>query len=117
MMRAAADRRHAGGSVLADRKGAPHLLPTPHPQGARTRSRTMSTARRAFPGASWIVAALALLCAGPAAAQQAELLVRGGTVVNATGQQRADVRIRNGVIAEIGPNLTAAQGVRVIDAT
>jgi dihydropyrimidinase len=75
------------------------------------RTRTLS------PGAAWIVGALALVWAGPTAAQQGEILIRGGTVVNATGQARADVRIRNGVIAEIGPGLTAAQGVRVIDAT
>lgn len=65
-----------------------------------------------------IVAILALLLAGVAAAQQpTEIVVRNGTIVNATGRIQADLRIRNGTIAEIGTNLTAGPGVRVIDAT
>jgi dihydropyrimidinase len=75
------------------------------------------TARRAFPAAAWMVGALALLLTADLAAQQAEVLVRGGTVVNETGRMQADVRIRNGVIAEVGPNLAPGSGARVIDAT
>lgn len=48
----------------------------------------------------------------------ADLLVRGGTVVDGTGAPaaRADVRITGGVITEVGPDLVA-RGERVIDAT
>jgi imidazolonepropionase-like amidohydrolase len=54
--------------------------------------------------------------AGPAIAQ--DLLIRGGTVLTITNGDLpdTDVLIRNGKIAEIGPNLTAPEGVRVIDA-
>lgn len=45
-----------------------------------------------------------------------ELIIRNGLIVNATGRTEADVRIRNGTIAEIGPRLTAPAGARVIDA-
>ncbi|MDH4365831.1 MAG: amidohydrolase family protein [Acidimicrobiia bacterium] len=47
-----------------------------------------------------------------------ELLVRGGTVVDGTGApaRRADVRVRNGVIAEVGPNL-APDGEPELDAS
>ncbi|MCF2533285.1 N-acyl-D-amino-acid deacylase family protein [Yinghuangia soli] len=47
-----------------------------------------------------------------------DLLVRGGTVVDGTGApgRVADVRIRGGVIAEIGPDLTP-QGEPEIDAS
>ena len=36
-----------------------------------------------------------------------DLLVRGGTVVDGTGvaARKADVRVRDGVIAEVGPGL------------
>lgn len=46
------------------------------------------------------------------------LLLKGGTVVDGTGAAPypADVRIAAGRIAEIGTNLAAAQGERVIDA-
>lgn len=73
---------------------------------------------------SFLLAALALLASGRAAAQQparaaapAELLVKNGTIVNAFGRMTGDVRVRNGVIAEIGQNLTPGAGARVIDAT
>ena len=35
-----------------------------------------------------------------------EVLLRGGTVVDAEGSRRADVLVRSGVIAEVGENLT-----------
>ena len=64
----------------------------------------------------WIVIVLAALAAYAAAQQPAELVIRNGLVVTAVGRTDADVRIRNGTIAEIGRNLTAAAGARVIDA-
>ncbi|HLF41599.1 MAG TPA: dihydroorotase, partial [Acidimicrobiia bacterium] len=42
-----------------------------------------------------------------------ELVLKGGTVVDATGERVADVLIRDGVVAEVGPGLDAA---RVVDA-
>ncbi len=46
------------------------------------------------------------------------ILIRGGTVVDGTGggAYRADVRVRNGLIAEIGVGLEAGARERVIDA-
>ena len=46
-----------------------------------------------------------------------ETLIRGGWVVNGTGSQRcrADIAIRNGRIAAIGPDL-GGQAERIIDA-
>ncbi|MEO8469834.1 MAG: dihydropyrimidinase [Chloroflexota bacterium] len=48
-----------------------------------------------------------------------DLLVRGGTVVTATGSRRADVAIENGRIAEIAPDLggLATSAREVVDAT
>ncbi|MGA2894170.1 MAG: amidohydrolase family protein, partial [Xanthobacteraceae bacterium] len=43
-------------------------------------------------------------------------LIRGGTVVNHDHSHRADVLIRDGVIAAIGDNLEAPAGAEVIDA-
>lgn len=48
--------------------------------------------------------------------QPGELLIRGGRVVNADGAAPADVRISGEVIAEVGPELRAGAGARVIDA-
>jgi dihydropyrimidinase len=61
--------------------------------------------------------ALALLTPPVGAQQPAELLIRNGTIANATGQTQGDVRIVNGTITEIGPNLRPGTGARVIDAT
>ncbi len=46
------------------------------------------------------------------------LLIRGGEVVDGTGapRRRADVRVRDGRIAEIGPDLTPDGGEQIIDA-
>jgi dihydropyrimidinase len=61
---------------------------------------------------------LALVLVVTVSAQQpAELLIRNGTIVNATGRTEGDVRIRNGTIAEIGRGLKPGAGAREIDAT
>lgn len=46
------------------------------------------------------------------------LVIRGGTVVDAGGSRRADVRISpsDGTILEVGPDLEAATGATVLDA-
>ena len=68
-------------------------------------------------GAILAVGVVATLFVAPFAAQQPpELIIRNGLVVTSNGRTQADVRIRNGVIAEIGPNLQAAAGARQIDA-
>jgi dihydropyrimidinase len=46
-----------------------------------------------------------------------ELLIRNAVIVTGSGRVQGDLRIRGGVIAEIGPNLAPAAGARVIDAT
>jgi dihydroorotase-like cyclic amidohydrolase len=48
-----------------------------------------------------------------------DLVIRGGTVVAATGSRRADVAVRGGTIEAIEPDLhgPAASADRVIDAT
>ena len=53
----------------------------------------------------------------PLSAQQAtELIVRGGTLVTATGRSEGDVRIRDGVITEIGSGLAGSAVAREISA-
>ena len=51
--------------------------------------------------------------------QNRPLLIRGGTVLDGTGADRfaADVRIRDGRIAEIGPGLEAAGDEEIFDAS
>jgi dihydroorotase len=44
------------------------------------------------------------------------ILIKGGEVVDQSGRRRADVRIADGRIADVGPALAAADGDRVIDA-
>jgi dihydroorotase len=46
----------------------------------------------------------------------AELLVRGGTVVDRGGSRRADVLVRHGEVAEVGDGLGAGAGAEVLDA-
>ena len=43
------------------------------------------------------------------------LLVRGGTVVDVTGSRRADVLVRDGVIAEVADGVDAPAGATVLD--
>ena len=49
-------------------------------------------------------------------AQQPELLIRNGLIVNPEGRIFGDIRVRGEQIAEIGANLTPGAGARVIDA-
>src|SRR5260370_18340762 len=44
------------------------------------------------------------------------VLVKGGTVIDAEGSGRADVGVRDGVVAEVGDKLTAPAGATVLDA-
>lgn len=48
-----------------------------------------------------------------------DILIQGGTVVDGTGApaRQADLRVRNGLIAEIGAGLAPSGGERVVDAT
>ncbi|MFP5487765.1 MAG: dihydroorotase [Acidimicrobiia bacterium] len=43
-------------------------------------------------------------------------LITGGTVIDPTGERRADVRIVDGSIAEVGQGLTPGDGEQVVDA-
>ena len=63
-----------------------------------------------------VVTALFGLVASATAQQPAELVIQNGLVVTAVGRTETDLRIQNGVIAEMGRNLTAGAGARVIDA-
>ena len=44
------------------------------------------------------------------------IIIRGGTVVNAGGESRADVLIADGKIVDVGLDLDAPAGAREIDA-
>jgi dihydropyrimidinase len=76
----------------------------------------MQTVTRSARACGRAIALAAALAAGAAAQQPPELIVRNGVIVTAVGRSEGDLRIRNGTIAEIGRNLTAAAGARVIDA-
>src|SRR5207248_3340278 len=54
-------------------------------------------------------------CSGREATLAAELL-RGGTVVDATGSRRADVLVAEGVVVAVGEALDAPTSARVLDA-
>ena len=45
-----------------------------------------------------------------------QVLIRGGTVVDATGARRADVLVRDGLVAAVGSGAEAAGGARILDA-
>jgi len=49
--------------------------------------------------------------------QGAEILIRGGRIVNHDGSRMADVRIRADRVVEIGQGLAAGPGARLLDAT
>src|SRR5688500_15035639 len=105
MMRGGRERRHAAGS-LAGRNRARHVAE--RVVFVQRRGPMQMTHKRVFARVGWIVGTLACALAGEATAQQpTEIIVRNGTIVNATGRTQGDVRIRNGTIAEIGSNLTA----------
>lgn len=52
-----------------------------------------------------------------APARPAALVLRGGTVLDETGERRADVLVRGGVIAEVGPGIDVPAGATVLDAS
>jgi dihydropyrimidinase len=78
----------------------------------------METMKRLLAPKAWwaFLGLLFTLVAVLPAQQPAELIVRHGTIVTATGRTEGDVRIRNGTIAEVGPNLTPGAGAREIEA-
>ena len=47
---------------------------------------------------------------------QNRILIRGGTVVNAHGSEKADVYIEDRLIKQVGTDLDIPGGTRVIDA-
>ena len=77
------------------------------------------TSQRTFLSASAaLLAGGALLAALPAAAADRPVAIVGATVFDATGAapHRANVVIRDGRIAEVGPAVKAPRGALVIDA-
>ncbi|MBO6238009.1 MAG: dihydroorotase [Bacteroidales bacterium] len=44
-----------------------------------------------------------------------DILLKGGTLIDAAGRRRADILVRDGRIAAIGPDLVFASGAEVID--
>lgn len=48
---------------------------------------------------------------------QNRILIKGGTVVNATGSELADVYVEDRLIKQVGKNLDIPGGTRIIDAT
>ena len=48
---------------------------------------------------------------------QNRILIKGGTVVNATGSESADVYIEDRLIKQVGSNLDIPGGTRIIDAS
>jgi dihydroorotase len=47
----------------------------------------------------------------------ADLLLRGGSVLDATGARRADVAVRGGMVSEVGEAASAGPGATVLDAS
>lgn len=46
-----------------------------------------------------------------------QILIRGGTVIDQTGDRRADVRVRDGVVVDVEESLEATDADRVLDAS
>ena len=46
----------------------------------------------------------------------AEVLLQGGTVVDATGRRRADVLVADGVVVAVGESIEVPSSARVLDA-
>ncbi|KAG4185911.1 hypothetical protein ERO13_A08G010200v2 [Gossypium hirsutum] len=53
----------------------------------------------------------------PLPASLSKLLIKGGTVVNAHRQERADVYVEDGIIVAVKPNIKVGDEVTVLDAT
>jgi dihydropyrimidinase len=73
--------------------------------------------RQRLSARAWAVLLLLGLPAPAAAQQPTEILLRNGLIVTEAGRVQGDLRLRDGLIAEIGAGLTAGPGARVIDAT
>jgi len=63
------------------------------------------------------VAVAVWLSAGVAAGQPTELIIRNGTIITDAGTVQGDLRIRNGLIDEMGERLVAGSSAREIDAS
>ena len=63
------------------------------------------------------VAVAVWLSAGVAAGQPTELIIRNGTIITDEGTVQGDLRIRNGLIDEMGERLAAGSSAREIDAS
>ena len=48
--------------------------------------------------------------------EAADVLVKGGLVVSGDGISRADIRVKDGRVSEVGPDLSGGEAGRVIDA-
>ena len=53
---------------------------------------------------------------GHAMGTMPELLIRGGTVIDRIGERRADVRVVDGTVVEVGKGLSASAGATELDA-
>lgn len=71
---------------------------------------------RLFGPSAAVATSVIWLATGLSWAQPTELIVRNGTVVTADGSTVGDVLIRDGVIVEIGEELSASDTAREIDA-
>jgi imidazolonepropionase-like amidohydrolase len=66
-----------------------------------------------------IICCLALTVTGYSQSERGNVLVKNGTVITITKGtlENTDVLVRDGKIAQVGKNITAPAGVRVVDAT
>ncbi|KAG2674672.1 hypothetical protein I3760_13G148300 [Carya illinoinensis] len=56
-------------------------------------------------------------CGVSSSTSPSKILIKGGTVVNAHGEEKADVYVENGIIIAVKPNIKVADEVTVLDAT